>query len=156
MSFPNDSAMSSSVAHIVRFNEAGHRVPSLHFMHIVHLSSDNEKHSQEVSVWADFSPTLAGCIVYLFVVPFFCMVGIVTNSVNIFIFSRPRIRAMACSAYFYFKGLKWSVKKRLMLHSFVYFLITVLQQYPFSIWCRVFCCFSRVSLGPYFIHNCLG
>lgn len=68
------------------------------------LLSVDEKHSQEVSVWADYAPTMAGSIIYLFVVPFFCMVGIVTNSINIWIFSRPRIRSIACSAYCYFKG----------------------------------------------------
>lgn len=85
-----------------------YREVSSFIMRIVPLtSSDADRkhaHQEEVSVWADYSPTLSGCIVYLFVVPFFCMIGIVTNSINIWIFSRPRVRSLACSAYFYFKG----------------------------------------------------
>lgn len=103
-SFENNIS-STVVERIVRFNSEGvDDISSLLYIDRIAFLPDNENHSKEVSVWADFSPTLAGCIVYLFVVPFFCLIGIITNSINIWIFSRPRVRSLGCSAYFYFKG----------------------------------------------------
>lgn len=131
-SFENNIS-STVVERIVRFNSEGvDDISSLLYIDRIAFLPDNENHSKEVSVWADFSPTLAGCIVYLFVVPFFCLIGIITNSINIWIFSRPRVRSLGCSAYFYFKGRKEPINwlKEINLICNIYL---SLQQFPFLI-----------------------
>lgn len=56
----------------------------------------------ETSVWAsDASLNQVGYFVYAFIIPMFCVFGIITNSLNAIIFSRPR---MICSSYIYFTG----------------------------------------------------
>lgn len=99
MSFNSSIAPSANYLRVTTLPEASDDLRSM-FIHW----TDDVNHSQEVTVWADYKPTFGGCIVYLFIVPTFCMIGIFSNSLNIWMFSRPRIRAMACSAYFYFKG----------------------------------------------------
>lgn len=56
----------------------------------------------ETSVWASqVNQNHVGYIIYIFIVPFFCVFGIITNSLNAIIFSRPR---MVSSSYIYFTG----------------------------------------------------
>lgn len=59
----------------------------------------------ETSVWAsEVKPNHVGYFVYIFIVPIFCVFGIIANAVNAIIFSRPR---MVSSSYIYFTGMKF-------------------------------------------------
>lgn len=57
----------------------------------------------ETSVWAkEVIPNHVGYFIYILIIPIFCVFGIVANSLNAIIFSRPR---MVSSSYIYFTGI---------------------------------------------------
>ena len=57
------------------------------------------------SVWATNDPTLMGVIFYNLVIPILCQLGIITNILNIYVFTRKRLLELAGSSYSYFIGL---------------------------------------------------
>ncbi len=62
----------------------------------------------ETSVWAsELNRNHVGYFMYIMIVPIFCVFGIITNSLNAIIFSRPR---MVSSSYIYFTGIHSSYR----------------------------------------------
>lgn len=56
----------------------------------------------ETSVWSsEVIRNHVGYFIYILIIPIFCVFGIITNSLNAIIFSRPR---MVSSSYIYFTG----------------------------------------------------
>lgn len=71
------------------------------------VDNASQRNSNETSVWAperNNTPTFLGYFVYLFGITIFCAFGIVSNSLNIIILTRPRLTAGAGSVYYYLMG----------------------------------------------------
>lgn len=72
------------------------------------MNSTSDEHfdaylPDETSVWASqVNHNHVGYFIYILVIPIFCIFGIVTNSLNAIIFSRPK---MVSSSYIYFTGI---------------------------------------------------